>query len=317
MKMKNQINKAGIVMTGLLVVLSFLITIKGFAQQIPLFSQYQLNKYVYNPAVAGSEDYLDIRFMQRYQWRGITDAPRTFNLSAYSPIQNQKMGVGGILYSDIVGPTRRTGVQGSYAYHLSFKNNMKLSFGLALGVDQYVVDGTQIKLDDIDDPSLLNYRGSSMEFIAKFGVYFYADNFYVGFSIPQLFNDQIKLYESTTDLSKLEDHYMLNGGYKFHLGDDFILEPAVMFRYVSPTPVQTDISLWAYWREMLWLGFTYRTYDAIAFSVGFNYNETFLLGYSYDYTLSDLSTYTSGSHEIMLGIRFNQNSVSGEKPLLE
>ena len=315
--MKNQINKAGFILTGLLIVLSMLISVNGYAQQIPLFSQYQMNQYIYNPAVAGSEDYLDIRFMQRYQWRGITDAPRTFNLSAYSPIENQKMGVGGLIYSDIVGPTRRTGVQGSYAYHLQFSNNMNLSFGLALGMDQYIIDGTQIKLDDSDDPALQNYRGTSLEFTAKFGVYFYADQFYVGFSIPQLFNDQIKVFESATDLSKLEDHYMLNGGYKFHLGNDFILEPAIMFRYVSPTPVQTDISLWAYYKEMFWLGLTYRTYDAVAISVGFNYNETFLLGYSYDYTISDLATFSHGSHEIMLGIRFNQNSATGEKPLLE
>ena len=315
--MKNQINKAGFILTGLLIVLSMLISVNGYAQQIPLFSQYQMNQYIYNPAVAGSEDYLDIRFMQRYQWRGITDAPRTFNLSAYSPIENQKMGVGGLIYSDIVGPTRRTGVQGSYAYHLQFSNNMNLSFGLALGMDQYIIDGTQIKLDDSDDPALQNYRGTSLEFTAKFGVYFYADQFYVGFSIPQLFNDQIKVFESATDLSKLEDHYMLNGGYKFHLGNDFILEPAIMFRYVSPTPVQTDISLWAYYKEMFWLGLTYRTYDAVAISVGFNYNETFLLGYSYDYTISDLATFSHGSHEIMLGIRFNQNNATGEKPLLE
>jgi len=317
MKMKNQNNKAGFVLTALLVVISILISSKGFAQQIPLFSQYQMNKYVYNPAVAGSEDFLDIRFMQRYQWRGITDAPRTFNLSAYSPLENQKMGVGGLIYSDIVGPTRRTGAQGSYAYHLKFNNDMKLAFGLALGLDQYVIDGTQIKLDNSDDPALQNFRGSSVEFTAKFGLYFYADDFFVGLSIPQLFNDQIKIFESVTDLSKLEDHYMLNGGYKFHLGNDFILEPSVMFRYVNPLPIQTDISLWTYYKEMFWLGITYRTYDAISFSVGFNYNDTFLLGYSYDYTTSDLSGFSSGSHEIMLGIRFNRHSASGEKPLLE
>lgn len=315
--MKNLKIKDVFLSTGLLVVFSILLSFNGFAQQIPLFSQYQMNQYIYNPAVAGSEDYLDIRFMHRYQWRGITDAPRTFNLSAYSPISNQKMGVGGLIYSDIVGPTRRTGVQGSYAYHLQFNNDMNLSFGLALGADQYVIDGTQIKLDESDDPALQNYRGSSVEFTAKFGVYFYAENFYVGFSIPQLFNDQIKVFESATDLSKLEDHYMLNGGYKFHLGENFILEPSVMFRYVNPAPVQTDISLWTYYKEMFWLGITYRTYDAVAFSVGFNYNDTFLLGYSFDYTISDLATYSHGSHEIMLGIRFDQHSATGEKPLLE
>jgi type IX secretion system PorP/SprF family membrane protein len=227
------------------------------------------------------------------------------------------MAVGGLIYSDIVGPTRRTGFQGSYNYILHFNNDMRLSFGLALGLDQYVIDGSQVKLDDVDDPALLNYRATSYEFIAKFGLYFYGRDFYAGFAVPQLFNDQIKVYESTTGLSKLKEHYVLNGGYKFHIGNNFIVEPAVLFRYVNPTPVQTDISVWAYYKEMIWLGVTYRTYDAIAFSVGFNYNETFILGYSYDYTISELAGYSHGSHEIMLGIRFNQNSATGEKPLLE
>jgi len=315
MKTINKNNIARIALTGLLIAFSILISNNSFSQQIPLFSQYQLNKYVYNPAVAGSENFLDVRFMQRYQWRGITDAPRTFNLSAYSPIENQKMGVGGLVYSDIVGPTRRTGAQGSYSYHIMLKNDMKLSFGLGLGLDQYVIDGTQINLDESDDPALQNYRGTSVEFTAKFGVYFYTDNYYVGASVPQLFNDKINIYESVSDLSKLEDHYMLNGGYKFFVGNDFILEPSVMFRYVSPVPLQTDISLWAYYKEMFWLGLTYRTYDALAISVGFDYNETFILGYSYDISISDLKTYTSGSHEILLGIRFAKKSEA--KPLLE
>lgn len=310
-------HKAAIIMNGIFLAVLLLACLPGTAQQIPLFSQYQMNQYVYNPAYAGSTPYWDTRFMQRYQWRGITDAPRTFNLSSYSHIKNENMAVGGLIYSDIVGPTRRTGMQGSYTYHLSFKNDMHLSFGLALGLDQYVIDGTQIKLDEGNDPALQFFKGSEWEFTAKFGVYFYGEDFYVGMAIPQLFNDKIKIFESTTDMSKLEDHYMLNGGYKFHIGSDFILEPAVMFRYVTPVPLQMDFSLWTYYREMLWLGITYRTYDALSFSLGFNYKETFLLGYSYDYTLSDLTGFSHGSHEIVLGLRFGKAQPKGEVPLLE
>jgi len=293
------------------------LAIRTNAQQIPLFSQYQQNQYIYNPAVAGVENFLDIRFMQRYQWRGITDAPRTFNLSAYSPIQDQKMGVGGILFADIVGPTRRTGFEGSYAYHLLFNDDLKLSFGLALGFEQYIIDGTQVQLDQGNDPALGNFKASTYNFLAKFGVYFNNEDFYVGFAIPQLFNDKLNVFEESTKLSKLEDHYILNGGYKFDIGSDFRLEPSVMLRYANPAPVQFDFSLWVYYQNMIWLGITYRTYDALSFGVGFNYNDIFLLGYSYDYTLSDLAGFSHGSHEIMLGIRFKNSQKSSEKPLLE
>lgn len=286
------------------------------AQQIPLFSQYKFNEYLYNPAVAGSDDNFEAHLIQRYQWRGITDAPRTFNLNAYGPLASLKMGVGAMVYSDIVGPTRRTGFQGSYSYQLQLNERMRLGFGISLGFDQYTIDGTQIKLDQSDDPALQNYRGSAYEFNSKFGVYFYGDNYYAGISIPQLVPDKINIFESATNTAKIEEHYIINGGYKFDLGEDFKIEPSLLMRWKSPAPVQFDVSVWAYYKEMIWLGITYRTDDAISFGIGFSYNNILMIGYAYDYTTSYLSNYTSGSHEIMLGYKFKSSTAKEIPPLL-
>lgn len=278
------------------------------AQQIPLFSQYQFNQYLYNPAVAGSEASVEARLVQRFQWTGITDAPRTFNVNAYGPLDGQKMGVGGMIYSDIAGPTRRTGFQGSYAYHFQLNDEMRLGFGLGIGLDQYTIDGTQVSLDQADDPALQNYMGTSYEFNAKFGAYFYGENYYAGISIPQIVPDKINVFDSATNTAKLEDHYIINGGYTFAIGNDFAIEPTLLMRWKSPVPVQFDISVWGYYKEMIWLGVTYRTDDALSFSVGFDYNDMLMIGYSYDLTTSSLSSYTNGSHEIMLGFKFNSNA---------
>lgn len=311
--MKNSIYIKGLFLFSVLV-LGFVQVSK--AQQIPLFSQYQFNQYLYNPAVAGSEASVEARLIQRYQWAGITDAPRTFNVNAYGPLQGQKMGVGGMVYSDIVGPTRRTGFQGSYSYHFQLNDEMRIGFGLGLGIDQYIVDGTQVRLDQTDDPALQNYRGSSYEFNAKFGIYFYADKYYVGLSIPQIVPDRINVFQSTTNMAKLEDHYILNGGYKFDIGSDFQIEPALLLRWKSPAPVQADVSVWAYYKEMIWLGVTYRTDDAVSFGIGYNYYDILMIGYSYDYTTSFLSTYSSGSHEIMLGFKFKSSKSEEVPPML-
>ena len=56
-------------------------SINCVSQQLPIFSQYLLNDYAYNPAIAGSKDYYDVKSNHRYQWVGITDAPRTYTLS--------------------------------------------------------------------------------------------------------------------------------------------------------------------------------------------------------------------------------------------
>ena len=80
-----------------------------FAQQLPHFSQYYLNDFLINPAIAGTRNYFEGISTHRYQWEGIVDAPRTYTLSVNGPIKSQKMGLGGYIFTDIAGPTRRTG----------------------------------------------------------------------------------------------------------------------------------------------------------------------------------------------------------------
>ena len=45
------------------------------AQQLPIYSQYMLNDFSMNPAIAGTQNYFDIKSDNRFQWIGITDAP--------------------------------------------------------------------------------------------------------------------------------------------------------------------------------------------------------------------------------------------------
>ena len=110
-----------------------------------------VNDYVMNPAIGGSNPYFDGKSNNRYQWIGITDAPRTYILSVNGPMRNMKMGLGGQLFTDIVGPTRRTGLYFSYAYHLKVSENIKVSFGINAGILQFMVDGSKITLHDPQD----------------------------------------------------------------------------------------------------------------------------------------------------------------------
>src|SRR3954470_5121919 len=94
------------------------------SQQLPQYSQYMLNEMAINPAVAGRDDFAEVRSNNRHQWLGITDAPRTYMLTLQGPIKDKHMGLGMNLYTDIVGPTRRTGINFSYAYHLKLNKEL-------------------------------------------------------------------------------------------------------------------------------------------------------------------------------------------------
>ncbi|MBL7910482.1 MAG: type IX secretion system membrane protein PorP/SprF [Bacteroidia bacterium] len=284
-----------------------LIAVCGFSQQLPQYTQYMLNEMAINPAVAGKDDFADVRSNNRYQWIGITDAPRTYMLTLHGPIKSKNMGIGMNLYTDIVGPTRRTGLNFSYAYHLKLKEDMFLSMGLSAGVLQWGIDGSKLVLRDSGDENLLSTYQTT--YVPDFGagIYFHKkDRFYVGLSLPQLYQAPIKLYDGAGKNSRIINHFNLNAAYKFDLGDDFKIEPSFLVKYAIPAPPKMDIGARVIYQEQIWLGGAYRHNDAFTALVGYFYKNYLMIGYSYDFTTTNIKKYSTGTHEIMLGIRFSK-----------
>ena len=52
-----------------------------FSQQLPLYSQYLYNKFLINPAQAGSDGYTSFNATAREQWVGYSGAPKTYSIS--------------------------------------------------------------------------------------------------------------------------------------------------------------------------------------------------------------------------------------------
>jgi type IX secretion system PorP/SprF family membrane protein len=116
-------------------------------QQIPNLTQYVFNDYLYNPAIGGIYDYYQVKTNYRYQWAGIKDAPRTYLLSAYGPHKSLPMGYGGYIFSDVVGPTSKLGIYGSYAYNIKVSGDIRLSMGTFIGLTQYKIDLSALEFD--------------------------------------------------------------------------------------------------------------------------------------------------------------------------
>jgi type IX secretion system PorP/SprF family membrane protein len=281
-----------------------------FAQQLPQYSNYMINDFALNPAVAGTNPYFEGKSNNRYQWVGLTDAPRTYVLSVNGPMKFANMGIGGMLFTDIVGPTRRTGFYLSYSYQIKVAEKVKASLGLSAGVLQFLVDGSKISLYDQNDLALSNGVQSVVMPDFGAGIYVYETNkkWFAGFSAPQLFQNKIKFFDySTSSLSKLASHYYVTGGYKFDLNDDFKLEPSACLKYVKPAPFQFDLGLRAIYRNKIWLGATFRYLDAVSALLGFTYQENLTVAYSYDFTTTAIRKYSRGTHEIMIGLKFHKS----------
>lgn len=54
-----------------------------YAQQLPLYSQYMMNSFLLNPAIAGSVDYFPVILTARRQWVGINNGPSTQAISTH------------------------------------------------------------------------------------------------------------------------------------------------------------------------------------------------------------------------------------------
>ena len=288
----------------------FVSVVELFAQQLPQYSNYMINDYVMNPAIGGTNPYFAAKSNNRYQWVGITDAPRTYILSVNGPTKSQKVGLGGLLFTDIVGPTRRTGFYFSYAYNFKIAEKVKVSFGLSGGLLQFAVDGSKITLRDPGDNVITNnYMNVLMPDFGA-GVYVYSTDhkWYVGASVPQVMQSKIKFYDySSASLSSLATHMYATAGYKFSLNDDFKIEPSTCIKYVSPAPLQFDIGVRAIYKDKLWVGGAFRYLDAVSVMVGYILQENITFAYSYDFTTTNIRKYSSGSHELMIGIKFHKS----------
>lgn len=299
----------------ILMKLFLLFFIVSEAQQLALYSQFMVNDYVMNPAIAGRHDYFEAMSANRYQWIGITDAPRTYSLSVNGPGKREHIGVGGYLFTDIVGPTRRIGADFTYAYHAKLTEKMKLSFGLSAGVLQFAVDGSKITLHDPIDLVISNGYQSVLLPDFGFGFYLYQDNWWIGSALPQIYPAKIKFfdYSGGDPNGKLATHSYSMAGYKFHLGEDFILEPSVLVKYVKPAPVQIDGGLRAIYKETIWVGGTFRTNDAFSIMAGYVYKQNLSFSYAHDFTTTNIRNYSTGTHELILSVRFGKNA--GEAPV--
>ena len=286
------------------------------AQQSQTMSHYMFNGLLLNPGYAGSKDYVSTTLLYRRQWVGLDGAPTTQSFSIHGPIKNKKLGLGFYVMNDKIGVTGQTDLYGSIAYHVPL-SNAKLSFGLQIGLSSYKSDIVNLKVWDPVD-KIFNYNTYSNTLPnAGFGVFYYQPLFYMGFSTPGLisYNPQERFsIKSDTVLFKYNRRYYFTSGYVIETEGDIKLKPSLLLKYENNAPLQFDLNLNMLINDIFWIGASYRSNDAVVAIFEYQVNRKFRIGYSYDYTLSKLRTYQSGSHELMLGYDFGYDVLKMKTP---
>ena len=287
------------------------------SQTEPQFTQYMYNRYLFNPAYAGSYDGIDASFLYRAQYVNLSDrAISTEGFNVNLPIAKISSGVGVTVINDMVGFQRSTYVSLDYNYRKNFKWG-KMGIGLAAGIIQTSLDGSQLRTTgdtytggDVNhnDPSLPNTLQNGIAPDISFGIYFNNDRYFAGASLSHidLSSARIKTSTGSVDLNYARNLF-ITGGYDFRLSSKLSIMPSTIIK-TDLKQVQVDVGGTLTIIDNILTGITFRGYnkstiDALSLVFGFKY-KGFQLVYSYDANLSYLTNFNSGSHEISLNYRY-------------
>jgi len=277
----------------------------SYAQQNALFSQYMFNKLVINPAYAGSREVMTFDLLNRYQWVGIEGAPRTLTFSGHTPLQNDKMGLGFYLYSDILGPSSDQGLMGTYAYRIRMASGT-LAFGLHAGFSHISIDWDKL---DMDDPAVILQGQGKSKYTpdASLGVFYSTNRFYGGISSTQLLQNEygMTVKDGSSTYSRLMRHFYVMAGYAYPLSEKVVFRPSLLLKYVNNAPLQFEMDASFLINNTIWLGAAYRSREAVVLLTELNIGHNLRIGYSYDIWFNDLMGYNKGSHEIHIGYDIN------------
>ncbi len=290
---------------SLLSALGLLLASLLHAQHTPLTTQYLFNGLLINPAYAGSHEALTAILTYRQQWVGFDGAPVTQVLSVHSPLNGKHIALGLTVYNDRIGVTHETGVMTDYAYRMPLGAG-KLSMGLGLGLKMIQADWTQVRTTTPGDVEFAADTRGGMRPDFSAGAYYSDKRFFLGLSLPFILSQHFDANTEKVIVTNDPGQYqpMLTGGMLLKVDRNLKLKPSVLLRKAGGEPIQSDLNMNVIWKDCFWLGASYRTNDAVCFSLEVLPTPQFRIGYSYDLGISALNPYHGGSHEVMLQYEF-------------
>lgn len=312
-----------------------------FSQQRPQYTQYILNNYILNPALSGIENYTDLKISGRDQWVGLNGAPKTAYLTIQGPLGKKDYrtsatsfeipgdnprgkaywenytaaephhGIGLVVVNDRTGSFNRFSAAGTYAYHIGLNPTTNLAAGFSAGITIVSIDKSKNDFGNGDpsDPatgSALNGELNRIRPDIAAGLWLYSRDYFIGLSAQQIVPQKLAFVDDAAIITKgrLIPHTFLTAGYRFLLNDDINAIPSIMLKYVKGTSThdfQVETNLKLQYRDLFWVGGSYRYEDGYAAMLGVNVGNTFNVGYSFDFTHTALRTVSNGTHEIVLG----------------
>jgi len=319
-----------------LLAIGVLMTYKAYSQDIQFSQYYQAPLYL-NPGFTGITPQQRFVLNHRVQWPNLPQAFATYALSYDIFVDELKSGFGILVTTDKMGSAgwRTTTAGILYSYKIRLSEKLVFSPGLYFGYGNNGIDRSKIRLGDgleyqrdgkyfsIDDAYAR--LGSQSYFDVGSGFLFYSKTLWLGAAFNHMNQPNLSVLG---DVSRLPLKTTIHGGARIDLtqsrfrsdaGRASYLTPSFIWRKQGATFSQMDIGI-NYHIDPVSVGVWYRGrpwektvinsthQDALIVNLGM-YMKNFTIGYSYDFTISELQTSSGGAHEISIVYEFNAKPV--------
>jgi type IX secretion system PorP/SprF family membrane protein len=285
------------------VVIIFCLSVLSYAkaqERAILYSHHSFNGLAINPAYAGSHEMLNISLSHRSQWVGFEGAPEYNVFGMHTPFKNTRMGLGLLVMNESIGLRKFTGIYFNYAHRIELSRG-KLALGLKGGIGTGNMKGL-----DLGDDDILFSENAHSYLLPNFGVgvYYYTKRFYAGFSVPLLLGyksdaGDIKAYHDFNNYN-----YYFTTGVKLGLAPNWQIQPNALAEFSKSGGIVVDGGLGLLYKDILRVGASYRTKQAIIAYIDYKINYQLHIGVAYDYGIGEINEYNRSSYEIALEYNF-------------
>lgn len=306
----------------LITLFALLLSISVFGQQHPSYTQYTLNQFALNPAVAGLKKCTDATFGNRRQWTGFEGAPNHYFASIHTRLNKADQfpknfhGIGAYFSNDQMGFTNYSMLKIAYAFHLKLTRNYHFSAGIFAGVHQQKTNFNSIRIRDrTNDPLINDQDGRALIFPeVSPGIFIHNNRFFAGLSMYQQYPTRIR--EIGTNENRLAAHYFLLSGYRFE-GKTISFTPSMLTSFAAFAPPTLDLTLTADYKNKISIALGSKYLNSGYATVQLNVGAGMRIGYSYEYALTELVRVAPSTHEIVLqfsSCHVDKNKIKVECP---
>ncbi|PZV76090.1 type IX secretion system PorP/SprF family membrane protein [Algoriphagus aquaeductus] len=315
-------------LVGTIAVILWVVTQAG-AQDFH-YSQFYAAPLYLNPALTGSTELSRVGLNYRKQWPGLDHDFNAYSayFDHYSFDLRSGIGLAVNSFQETNMKVNTTDVSAFYSYNLQIAESWNFRIGTEASLVRRSADLDNLVFGDQVDLFNRSINSGTIDNVPDFDPYSYLDigfgallnneNFWLGSSFHHVNQPGISFYPDD-ELGYLPVKWSVHGGWNIPLGANqyfgskFDNMASAMANFKKQGPFQQfDVGTQLLYKSLI-TGLSYRgipgmrglpNQDSIIFLVGLKLETGMVIGYSYDFMVSNIGTQTKGAHEISIRYQF-------------